>query len=74
VPPDETDEQHETLRMTAAPLVTIAVPSFNQGRFLEQALVSIFEQNLPVEVFVADGGSTDGSVDIIRRYENHLAG
>jgi glycosyltransferase involved in cell wall biosynthesis len=60
--------------MTAAPLVTIAVPSFNQGRFLEQALVSIFEQNLPVEVFVADGGSTDGSVDIIRRYESRLAG
>jgi glycosyltransferase involved in cell wall biosynthesis len=60
--------------MIAAPLVTIAVPSFNQGRFLEQALVSIFEQNLPVEVFVADGGSTDGSVDIIKRYESRLAG
>jgi GT2 family glycosyltransferase len=60
--------------MTASPVVTIAVPSYNQGRFLEQALVSIFEQDLPVEVFVADGGSTDGSVDIIRRYERRLAG
>jgi glycosyltransferase involved in cell wall biosynthesis len=60
--------------MTEAPLVTIAVPSYNQGRFLEQTLVSIFEQYLPVEVFIADGGSTDGSVDIIRRYENRLAG
>jgi hypothetical protein len=60
--------------MAATPLVTIAVPSYNQGRFLEQALASIFEQGLPVEVFVADGGSTDGSVDIIRRYEHRLAG
>jgi glycosyltransferase involved in cell wall biosynthesis len=60
--------------MAAAPLVTIGVPSYNQGRFLEQALASIFEQDLPVEVFVADGGSTDGSVDIIRRYADRLAG
>lgn len=60
--------------MAASPVVTIAVPSYNQGRFLEQALESIFEQEVPVEVFVADGGSTDGSVDIIRRYESRLAG
>lgn len=56
------------------PLVTIAVPSFNQGRFLEQALGSIFEQDIPAEVFVMDGGSTDGSVDVIRRFEPRLAG
>ncbi len=60
--------------MVAAPLVTVAVPSYNQGRFLEQALLSIFEQGLPVEVFVADGGSTDSSIDIIRRNESRLAG
>ena len=52
----------------AAPIVTVAVPSFNQGRFLEQALASIFEQGLPVEVFVADACSTDNSLDIIRRH------
>jgi glycosyltransferase involved in cell wall biosynthesis len=56
------------------PLVTIAVPSFNQGRYLDQALASIFEQDVPVEVFVMDGGSTDGSVDIIRKWEHRLAG
>jgi glycosyltransferase involved in cell wall biosynthesis len=55
-------------------LVTIAVPSFNQGKFLEAALSSIFENDVKVEVFVADGGSTDGSVDIIRRWEHCLAG
>ncbi len=56
------------------PLVTIAVPSFNQGRFLNDALTSIFEQDVPVEVFVLDGGSTDNSIDVIRTWEHKLAG
>jgi glycosyltransferase involved in cell wall biosynthesis len=54
--------------------VTIAVPSFNQARFLDVALASIFEQRLALEVYVADCGSTDGSVDVIRRWERHLSG
>ncbi|QJP99152.1 glycosyltransferase family 2 protein [Herbaspirillum rubrisubalbicans] len=54
------------------PLVTVVVPSFNQGRFLEAALESIFRQDIDVEVFVMDGGSTDNSVDIIRRWEHRL--
>jgi glycosyltransferase involved in cell wall biosynthesis len=54
-------------------LVTVAIPSFNQAVFLDEALRSIFSQDLPVEVFVADGGSTDGSVDIIRKWEQKLA-
>jgi glycosyltransferase involved in cell wall biosynthesis len=57
-----------------SPLVTVAVPSLNQGRFLNDALVSIFEQDLPVEVFVADGGSTDETRDVIARWETRLAG
>ena len=56
------------------PLVTIAVPSFNQGRFLDDALTSIFQQQVPVEVFVLDGGSTDISVDVIQKWESQLAG
>ncbi|NKM50052.1 glycosyltransferase [Rhizobium leguminosarum bv. viciae] len=56
------------------PLVTIAVPSFNQGRFLDKALASIFEQDIPVEVFVLDGGSSDNSTDVIRKWEARLAG
>ncbi len=56
------------------PLVTIAVPSFNQGRFLDDALTSIFQQEVPVEVFVLDGGSSDNSVDVIRKWQHKLAG
>ncbi|MFT4059626.1 MAG: glycosyltransferase family 2 protein [Legionella sp.] len=55
-------------------LITIAVPSFNQAPFLDAALASIFKQNLPIEVFVVDGGSTDGSLAIIRKWEKHLSG
>lgn len=58
----------------AKPLVTIAVPSFNQGRFLNDALTSIFQQDVPAEVFVVDGGSTDNSLDVIRKWEHRLDG
>lgn len=56
------------------PLVTIAVPSFNQGRFLDDALASIFQQQVPVEVFVMDGGSKDNSLDVIKKWAPQLAG
>jgi len=56
------------------PLVTIAVPSLNQGRFLEQALESIARQDVPVEVFVADAGSSDDSIAILERWSDRLAG
>jgi GT2 family glycosyltransferase len=60
--------------MNAEALVTVAVPSFNQGSYLEQALASLFEQGLPIEVFVMDGGSTDDSIAVIRKWESSLAG
>lgn len=56
------------------PLVTVAVPSFNQGRFLEVALESIIRQAVPVEIFVMDGGSTDESVRILERWNGRLSG
>lgn len=55
------------------PQITVAVPSFNQGSFLDTALESIFSQNVPVEVFVLDGGSQDCSLDVIRKWEQQLA-
>jgi GT2 family glycosyltransferase len=60
--------------MADQPLVTVVVPSFNQGRFLDDALSSIFQQQCPVEVFVLDGGSTDNSVDVIKKWAPRLAG
>jgi len=57
------------------PSVTVVVPSFRQGAFLEETLRSILLQGYPeLEVLVMDGGSKDETVDVIRRYEAWIAG
>jgi GT2 family glycosyltransferase len=54
------------------PLVTVAVPNLNHGRYLGEALESIFIQGIGVEVVVMDGGSTDQSLSVIRQWKGRL--
>ncbi len=58
----------------SAPKLSIVTPCFNHAAYLEETLQSVLGQGYPnLEYIVMDGGSTDGSVEIIKRHEKHLA-
>jgi hypothetical protein len=70
---EQRDDQRSERGAETLPKISIVTPSFNQGRFLEECISSVLNQRYPgLEYIVIDGGSTDQSVEIIKKYATQI--
>lgn len=68
------DEGTLLARDARYPKISIVIPSYNKGEFIEKTILSVLNQNYPnLECIVIDGGSTDHTMDIIKKYERFIA-
>jgi glycosyltransferase involved in cell wall biosynthesis len=69
--PDSYNIQNQEI--IKVPRITIITPSYNQGNYIEETILSIIHQNYPnIQFIIIDGGSTDKTIEIIKKYEKYL--